>query len=242
MPKARKDENFIGYMFQEIEDTISTTFDSETSYAVGDYCIYNDTLYICTTAHTGAWNASDFAATTVSDELKNTGGGGGGDGVDKSDLSSIMQTGTTASQIINSGTFFYLNNILVKAKTNIMKNATFTQGTNYTIVSQGQGGLNELPAAIGYALDCNYIKFVNGLLIQWGLLTGTDAARTVTLPVSYKDSYYSVFTQYLSPNSPNPTNAYFTTVQLMDVNKFKINKYVGSSSDKYAFFTIGFWK
>lgn len=41
------------------------TFAAEESYAVGDYVKHEGTVYKCTTAHTGAWNASDF--TEISD-------------------------------------------------------------------------------------------------------------------------------------------------------------------------------
>ena len=44
-------------------------FDSSESYAVGDYVIYSNQLYECTTAHSGAWNASHFTAgEAVSDD------------------------------------------------------------------------------------------------------------------------------------------------------------------------------
>lgn len=45
-------------------------FSSSTSYAVGDL-VYNDgTLYKCTTAHNGVWNASHFTAVTIGSELQ----------------------------------------------------------------------------------------------------------------------------------------------------------------------------
>ena len=47
-------------------------FDATSTYAVGDYVIYNDQLYRCTTAHTGAWSLLDFVATTLSDEINNS--------------------------------------------------------------------------------------------------------------------------------------------------------------------------
>lgn len=40
-------------------------FDSSTTYFVGDYTIYDNKLYKCTTAHTGAWNNSDFTESTI---------------------------------------------------------------------------------------------------------------------------------------------------------------------------------
>lgn len=49
---------------------IADDFSDTASYAVGDLVIYNGELYACTTAHTGAWDAEDFAATTVAAQLK----------------------------------------------------------------------------------------------------------------------------------------------------------------------------
>ena len=45
-------------------------FSEVTSYAVGDYCTYNNVLYRCTTAHTaGAWVAGHFTQVTVGGDL-----------------------------------------------------------------------------------------------------------------------------------------------------------------------------
>jgi hypothetical protein len=55
----------------------------------------------------------------------------------RSDITSINQTGTTATQTIPSGTYFYLNGVLVRAKTAIASGATFTLNTNYEVVTVG---------------------------------------------------------------------------------------------------------
>lgn len=45
-------------------------YDAGKSYAVGDYCLHDGTLYRCTTATAGeAWNAAHWAATTLAAEL-----------------------------------------------------------------------------------------------------------------------------------------------------------------------------
>ena len=46
-------------------------YDSTATYEIGDVCIYNDTLYKCTTAITTAeaWNSSHWTATTINDEI-----------------------------------------------------------------------------------------------------------------------------------------------------------------------------
>ena len=66
----------------------------------------------------------------------------------KKDLTNITATGTknTTGSQITSGTYFYLNSTLVKAKSNIATNATFTLNTNYEIVTAG--GLNNLGSQI----------------------------------------------------------------------------------------------
>ena len=49
--------------------TIAPFFNAETPYNVGDIVYYNGLSYRCTNAHEGAWDADDFAATTISNEL-----------------------------------------------------------------------------------------------------------------------------------------------------------------------------
>lgn len=49
--------------------TIAYIFSESDSYAANDYVYYENQLYICVTAHTGAWNAQHFTLTTVGDEL-----------------------------------------------------------------------------------------------------------------------------------------------------------------------------
>lgn len=50
-------------------EIIADDFDPTESYAVGAYVVYEGTLYKCTTAHTGAWDVSDFDATQVMEEM-----------------------------------------------------------------------------------------------------------------------------------------------------------------------------
>ena len=76
------------------------------------------------------------------------------------DLTSISQSGTTASQAISVGTFFYLNGTLVRAKTAIANGATFTLNTNYEVVTAG--ALNELNSA----LTMKQLKVSDGVTIN----------------------------------------------------------------------------
>ena len=67
--------NLNSLTFPGLSDTykvnqIAAAFSTSTSYAVGDYCNYQGQIYRCTTAHSGAWNASNWTAVFVTDELQ----------------------------------------------------------------------------------------------------------------------------------------------------------------------------
>lgn len=49
--------------------TIAPFFNAETAYTAGDLVYYNGLTYRCTNDHEGAWDADDFAATTIENEL-----------------------------------------------------------------------------------------------------------------------------------------------------------------------------
>ena len=53
---------------------VTDAYSSSSTYAVGDYCIYGNTLYKCTTAITTAenWNSAHWTATTIATELNNS--------------------------------------------------------------------------------------------------------------------------------------------------------------------------
>lgn len=49
--------------------TIAPAFSAEESYDPGDLVYYNGLTYRCVNAHEGEWDAGDFAATTIDNEL-----------------------------------------------------------------------------------------------------------------------------------------------------------------------------
>ena len=91
-------------------------------------------------------------------------GYGGGNLASKSDLTNIFQTGTTATQAIIAGTYFYLNGTLVRAKTAIASGATFTLNTNYELVTVG--GLNAVKV---------YYKDITKTSSQYGVVDIGDS-------------------------------------------------------------------
>jgi hypothetical protein len=48
---------------------LAPEFDETKNYSVGELTNHNNTLYRCTTSHTGAWNASHFESVNVGDEI-----------------------------------------------------------------------------------------------------------------------------------------------------------------------------
>lgn len=80
--------------------TIAPTFSAETAYDVGDLVYYNGLSYRCTNAHEGEWDADDFAATTISNELDALKSGLNvfQTGQSLSDLASCLSTLTTSQK------------------------------------------------------------------------------------------------------------------------------------------------
>lgn len=83
----------------------SDFYDNTKTYKVGDYCVYDNKLYKCTTAITSeeAFNVDKWKETTVAKELNSigTGGGGGGGG-----------SATTINQIFSASSSADTNTLL----------------------------------------------------------------------------------------------------------------------------------
>ena len=79
----------------------------------------------------------------------------------------------------------------------------------------------------------NYIKFSNGLIVQWG--TSTSSSRTITFEIS--------FTQSPAINiTPNSGSGYNFAAAVDDVSTtgFTILPYGGVSSSPYVWTAIGY--
>lgn len=148
----------------KVDDDIVAYVESDTTatkrYEVGDQFILNGVLYTataiiavndtivigtnCDSAESVATQITENANAIVSL---------------RSDITSINQTGTTATQAISSGTYFYLNEVLVRAKTAIASGATFTENTNYMVIAGG--GLNDITRNKEYDYQ-NNVQLVKG--------------------------------------------------------------------------------
>lgn len=120
-----------------IAPTEATTTASRR-YEIGEQFILNGVLYTATaviaSGDTIIVNTNCALSESITEQIGNTDFSAL---ANKSDLTSISESGTTASQAISAGTYFYLNGTLVRAKTDIASGATFTLNTNYEVVTAG---------------------------------------------------------------------------------------------------------
>lgn len=76
-PLSAKQGKVLNENISSLNDTklnktvVTDAYSSSSTYAVGDYCIYENTLYKCTTAIATAenWNSAHWTATTIATEL-----------------------------------------------------------------------------------------------------------------------------------------------------------------------------
>lgn len=139
-----------------IAPTEATTTASRR-YEIGEQFILNGVLYTATAVIASGdliiVNTNCTLSESITEQIEGK--------AEKTDLTSISETGSTASQAISKSAIFYLNGTLVRAKTAIASGATFTLNTNYEVL--GNGGLNALTrVSIFQALRAN-VTYTNGL-------------------------------------------------------------------------------
>lgn len=135
-------------------------------------------------------------------------------------LTSIKATGTTnttGAAITTDNPYFYLNGVLVKALTNIASGATFTNGTNYEVVTAG--GLNSLNNIGNNYYNSVYADGLSGdlsltvpngtYMIVFGGVT-QSSETTCTLAFNNANAWEDGFLSIVTP--PNP-NANFTSTE-----------------------------
>jgi hypothetical protein len=82
-----------------------------------------------------------------------------------------------------------------------------------------------------------YIKFTNGLIIQWGESQANQSKMTVTLPTAFTSGdSYQVFTQFIDGNQ----SANCSYIQDQTATSFKWDRYGGISQFKVSWLAIGY--
>jgi len=118
-----------------------------------------------------------------------------GNSAKSADLTSISERGSTASQTISAGTYFYLNGTLVRAKNDIASGATFTENTNYEVITAG--ALNAIKEVKSVEMTMTTtasgnITLGTGWLIGGGkeVISAVAKRDATTLLVSNANNYY----------------------------------------------------
>ena len=92
---------------QPVRESVAEEFDSTATYADGDYCMYDGTLYKFNKAHTGDWAAADADAVQLVDEMKDA---ADASKADKVDLAPTFDTASAYSE----GDLVIYENVLYK--------------------------------------------------------------------------------------------------------------------------------
>ena len=126
-----------GVAHQAVEPSLGAEFDATATYAVNDFVMKAGVLYRCTNAHTGAWDAADFAAAdagtylamvAAADALASGGVAPGGFGLGEAYadiLAHPLPSGTDLNTVLKNG-WYYL-----AAITNYTNAPNTTYNNNY---------------------------------------------------------------------------------------------------------------
>ena len=99
-----------------------------------------------------------------------------------------------------------------------------------------QDQLNSRPSVTAYSKSHPfYIKFSNGLIIQWGQVSGGSSDNTVPLPTAFSTANYFATAQYIG----NQGQLYQNGCYSLTTTSFKIHSYGGNISEIKKWFAIG---
>ena len=94
-----------------------------------------------------------------------------------------------------------------------------------------------------------YVKFQNGLMLQWGYVGGSaTASYRVTMPMSFYNTTYNVFATVNKPSSDNSIYSASPLATSKTVSAFYINRNyasggsTGLSQESWQWFAVGRWK
>ena len=201
------------------KSNIAEEFDIFNAYAVGDYCIEDNILYICTTAVTGDgsnFNPSDWTATSVTTELKSK--------ANKSEaISNITRSGTTFTATKADGTTF-----------------TFTQqdnNTTYTFATGDSNGQIKITPSGGTAQNVS----VKGLAAAAYIGTPVSIANGGTGASTRLNAFKAITNQDVSSNATHfvTFTSNWATAGYSDVSSVKkvLNIVAGASGNWFNYRT-----
>lgn len=99
-----------------------------------------------------------------------------------------------------------------------------------------------------FGSSSSYIKFNNGLLIQWGVKAGGVGFSSLYLPTSFYDTNYSIQLTGVSANTTEII-VYAPTLCTKTISSFQVGtRYIASGGEiawtgwQFTWFAIGRWK
>lgn len=190
-------------------DVIAEDFDSTATYAVGDYCIYEGSLYKCTTAVTtaGDWDSSDWTETLVMDEVEQGGGGGGAGHTIKDDGGNAL---TQRSNLQFKGVYSHDDSTNSASVVEVARSMTWAE---YQLLSAAEKkGL--ITITDRYTADA---MFVNGVFIDTDNVIQASTSYSTSDPLSYtatQDCFVKLAMIVNSGATEKNTYAYIDGVQL----------------------------
>jgi len=195
---------------------------TSTEYVLNNLIKYNGDVYICTEAHTSGTWATDLAAGKWTLLVEKPTAIGGGDllaanNLDDVDDFTVARANLLAAKSgVNSDitSLTALNEATFKSTYNMEAGVDYlgyvAPGTaNNVLTSTGSGwASSSLFALISMSTDPGYIKFQNGLLVQWGLKSSFSGSSTLSLPYAYSNTNYGVFLSVNSSDAVSAQNCY----------------------------------
>ena len=173
---------------------LAEEYDSSSSYAADDYCVYESVLYKCISSTTGSFDSTKWTQVVITDEMGSGGGGGG-------------------STTVIEGTFIDTSNV-VKSTT------TFTSSMSYTatedcyisfyLVASGSDGLIKIDTKkVGGFYTASTTGYSCGFYLKKGQIIAVTGAHS-----GYSSDYTVYGVQVGSENLPE-YHAYSTTEKIV---------------------------
>lgn len=213
-------------------ESFANPFNSETNYSVGDYVVYNDSFYRCTTAHSaGEWNSNHFTLTNVSTgfgvinnniatetlALLNTVLDANGGIIAPTARFLRFNPSNKKALIIKSGTMIKVGTHIFSAESDVSFTlSNLTAGTDYFVSLCYSGGTWTLEATTEKQTDTDVKRYIG----RFHTLCVAIAANT-TMIISAPLSSVNVGTKYLvkpykQDTDPDFYNFYNKTVSAVE--------------------------
>lgn len=129
-------------------DNIADAYDATATYSVGDYCIYNNTLYKCNTAISTAeaWNSNHWTSTVIADEL----GQGGSSAHNYSTTEQVVGTwidgSTVYEKTYTSSIYYYTSAAVILDLSSLAYDKIISLQVESELIIEGEGTMHFMPS------------------------------------------------------------------------------------------------